>query len=293
MMTQWYEPSTLTEWFKRAFSVLNLLVIIITFGFVFSEFRYNWCENLMGTYLASINDSRPEKGTIWETGDKTSKASTHLKEIIDKQQNTKQHALNSTSFLELASGVNPGEWINLDKEHFKKLYIKLPDYTADKLLPSAKLLFLLNNPKLDRIFIEGQEDESLKIFFLNYENLVLENIELNKQMFETPEVGTQFVMGTSLDDFEEFKDRIYPADKFFKAMMDLSFDKINDLIEDPDILLEKQGRIIRAGIWNETKAGYIKLGFEYKHKGQTDVLLVNGREWVVWELIINLKGSNI
>ena len=293
MITQWYEPSTLTEWFKRAFSILNLIVILITFGFVFSEFRYNWCENLMGIYLVSTNDSRPEKGTIWETGDKTSKANTHLKEIIDKQQSTKQQALNSSSFLELASGVNPGEWINLDKEHFKKLYIKLPDYTADKLIPSAKLLFLLNNPKLDRIFIEGQEDKSLKIFFLNSDNLVLENIELNKQMFETPEVGTQFILGSSLDDFEEFNNRIYPADQFFKAMMDLSFDKINDLIDDPDILLEKNGRIIRAGIWNETEAGYIKLGFEYKHKSQTNVLLVNGREWVVWELIINLKGSNI
>lgn len=246
----------------------------------------------MGVYLASTNNSRPEKGTIWETGDKTSKANTHLKEIIDKQQITNRNALKASSFLELTSGVNPGEWVNLDREHFKKLYIKLPDYTADKLIPSAKLLFLLNNPDLDRIFIEGQEDKSLKIFFLNANNLVLKQIDLNKEMFETPEIGTQFVMGTSLDDFEGFKDRIYPADQFFKAMTDLSFDKINDLVEDPDILLEKSGRIIRAGIWNETKAGYIKIGFEYKYKSQTNVLLVNGREWVVWELIINLKGSN-
>ncbi len=112
-------------------------------------------------------------------------------------------------------------------------------------------------------------------------------------MFETPETGTQFILDSSLDDFEEFKDRIYPADQFFKAMTDLSFDKINDLIEDPDILLEKKGRIIRAGIWNSTEAGYIKIGFEYRNKAQTNVLLVNGREWVVWELVINLKGSNI
>ena len=292
-MIQWYEPSTLTEWFKRIFSFLNLIVIIITIMFVFTEFRYSWCENLIGLYLTSTNDNRPETGTIWETGDKTSKANTHLKEIIDKQQDTKQHALKSSSFLELAAGINPGEWINLDIKHFKKLYIKLPDYTADKLIPSARLLFLLNNPLLDRIFIEGQENKSLKIFFLNSDNLVLEQIELNKKMFETPEQGTQFIMATSLDDFEGFKDRIYPADQFFKAMTDLSFDKINDLIEDPDILLEKNGRIIRAGIWNETEAGYIKLGFEYKHQSQTNVLLVNGREWVVWELIINLKGSNI
>jgi hypothetical protein len=293
MMIQWYEPSTLTEWFKRAFSVLNLTVILITFVFVFSEFRYNWCEHLIGTYLSSMNHSRPEKGTIWETGDKTSKANTHLKKIIDKQQSTTQQALKSSSFLELASGVTPGEWVNLDKEHFKKLYIQLPDFTADKLIPSAKLLFLLNNPELDRIFIEGHEDKTLKIFFLNSDNLVLESIALNKQMFETPETGIQFINKASLDDFEEFKNRIYPADQFFRAMDDLSFDKINDLIEDPDILLEKKGRIIRAGIWNETEAGYIKLGFEYQHKSQTNVLLVNGREWVVWELVINLKGSNI
>jgi hypothetical protein len=292
-MIQWYEPLTLTEWFKRVFSVLNLVVLGITFVFVFSEFKYNWCERSMGAYLALTNNNRPEKGTIWETGDKASKANTHLKEIIDKQRNTKQHAQKSSSFIELASGVNSGEWINLDKEQFKKMYLELPDYAADRLIPSVKLLFLLNNPKLDRIFIEGQGDRNLKIFFLNSDNLVLEKIELNKEIFETPEMGTQFVLGASLDDFKEFKNRIYPADLFFKAMMDLSFDKINDLIEDPDILLEKKGKIIRAGIWNETKSGYIKLGFEYKDDLKTNVLLINGREWAVWELVINLKGSNI
>ena len=293
MMIQWYEPLTLTEWFKRIFSVLNLIVITITFIFVFTEFRYNWAERLMGSYLASTNDSRPETGTIWEAGAQTSKANTHLKEIIDKQRDTTQHVQKSLSFVELASGVSSGEWINIDREHFKKLYLQLPDYAANRLIPSAKLLFLLNNSKLDRIFIEGQDEKTLKIFFLNSDNLVLEEIKLNKEIFETPEIGTQFVMGTSLDDFEEFKNRIYPADQFFKAMTDLSFDKIDDLIDDPDILLEKDGKITRAGIWNSTEAGYIKLGFEYKHKSQTNVLLVNGREWVVWELVINLKGSNL
>ena len=293
MMIQWYEPLTLKEWFKRIFSVLNMAVLVITLGFIFSEFKYNWCESFIGSYLALTNSTRPETGTIWETGDKTSKANTHLKEIIDKQRSTKQHALKSSSFTELASGVQPGEWINLDKEHFKKMYLKLPDYAANRLISSVKLLFLLNNPKLDRIFVEGHGDRQLKIFFLNSDNLVLESIELNQEIFKTPEMGNKFVVGASLDDFEQFENRIYSADQFFKAMMDLSFEKINDLIEDPDILLEKQGKIIRAGIWNETKSGYIKLGFEFKHDQKTNVLIVSGREWAVWELVINLKGSNI
>ena len=293
MIIQWYEPLTMTAWFKRIFSILNLIVVICTSVFIFSEFKYNWCEHLLGVYLVSINDTRPEKGTIWETGDKTSKANSHLKKIIDKQQVTKQNALNSSSLMELASGITPGGWINLDIDRFKQLYMKLPKYTADRLIPSAKLLFLLNDPNLDRIFIEGQEDKSLKIFFLNSDNLVLDQIKLNKQMFEAPESSTQFIMKSSLDDFVQFKDRIYSAKQFFKAMTDLSFDKVKDLIENPDILLEKNGRIVRVGICNETKDGYIQLGFEYKDKAQTNVLLINGREWVVWELVIGLKGSNI
>ncbi|MCP3900449.1 MAG: hypothetical protein GY707_12125, partial [Desulfobacteraceae bacterium] len=201
MMIQWYEPLTLTEWFKRVFSFLNLAIFVITLGFVFSEFRYNWCEKSIGSYLALTNNTRPETGSIWETGDKTSKANSHLKEIIDKQRTTKQHAIKSSSFMELASGVLTGEWINLDKEQFKKMYLKLPDYAANRLIPSVKLLFLLNNPELDRIFIEGQGDKQLKIFFLNSDNLVLENIELNQEIFEAPEMGTKFVLGASLDDF--------------------------------------------------------------------------------------------
>ena len=151
-------------------------------------------------------------------------------------------------------------------------------------------------PYIDNLELSNEAKERL-LTILNATNTTfswgLEDVEVVILMFETPEEETQFIMATSLDDFSEFKDRIYPADQFFKAMTDLSFDKINDLIDDPDILLEKNGRIVRAGIWNETKAGYIKLGFEYKHQSQTNVLLVNGREWVVWELIINLKGSNI
>ncbi len=292
MMIQWYEPFTITEWLKRLFSLLNMAIVLLTFIFVFTEFKYNWCEKSIGSYLALTNSTRPETGTIWQTGDKASKASTHLKKIVDKQRSTTQHARKSTSFQELASGINLGEWINLDKDQFKKMYLKLPDYAADRLIPSVKLIYLLNSTELDRIFVEGQGNQRLKIFFLNGDNLVLEKIELSNDLFETPEMGTRFVMGASLDDFEEFKDRIYPADRFFKALIDLSFDKINDLIEDPDILLEKNGEIVRAGIWNETKAGYIKLGFEYKDGLKTNVLLVNGKEWAVWELVINLKGSS-
>lgn len=291
-MIQWYEPLTLTEWFKRVFSILSLTIIMITSLFVLTEFKYNWCERLIGSYLNSINHTRPEKGTIWRAGDKTSKANTHLKKIIDEKRNSKQQVEKSSSFLELAAGVKQGEWINLDKEHFKKLYRELPDFAANKLISSAKLLYYLNTSKLDRIFIEGQEDKNLKIFFLNSDNLVLEEIELNKDIVETPETGIQYIMGASLDDFEEFENRIFSADKFFQAMMALSFEKINDLVENPDILLSKKGKITRAGIWNETQAGYIKLGFEYKDQSQTNVLIINGREWAVWELVILLKGSN-
>ncbi len=68
MIQHWYEPLSVTEWFKRVFSILNIAVFVVTAVFIFSEFRFDWFEHVVGSYLSSTNEIRPEKGIIWETG---------------------------------------------------------------------------------------------------------------------------------------------------------------------------------------------------------------------------------
>lgn len=284
---QWYDPPTISEFFRRTFSFLNISVLVLTCIFAAAEFRYNWCEQLLGGYLATTNRNRPETGAIWKTGEMASNAKNYLKDIVSKQNAARLHVQKSESFMEIARGLMPGEWINIEKEHFKKLYLKLSDPLAEKLLNPVKMVWLLNGPKLDRIFIEG-EQKGIRIYFLDTSNKVMKRISLDMKLLDQFQKRS-LSREASLEEFDGFKGRIYKADHFFRAVMNLPPDMMGDLISNPSILLEENGRLVRAGIWNEAKEGYIRLGFEFVHESVHKVIFVKGREWAVWQLSINLK----
>lgn len=289
MLQQWYESFSLSEVLKRTFSFLNIAVFIITATVVFSEFRFDWFENIVGSYLVSTNVSRPETGTVWEAGKQSATAHEVLNEIISKKENTRLSVHQAVTFLDLASGILPGEWVTLEKQQFKKLYLTLEKSVADKIIEPAKLVWLLNGRSLDRIFCEGISG-GIKIYFIDSENRVIKQIDLDKEDLLAIETGEQSVPG-ELENMEGFSGRIYPAEIFFDAVFKLPADILPDLMADPDRLLKQEGKIRKVGIWNEVKNGYIKLGFEFEGKQGKQVVFIKGREWAVWQLSLNLKGE--
>lgn len=287
MMWQWYEPLNFSEWLKRTFSFLNIAVFLITATFIFSEFRFDWFETLVGSYLVSTNESRPETGAIWEAGKQTSSAHASLNKIISKKEDTRQNAHQASSFSDLASNILPGEWVTLDKYQFKALYLALEKPVAIKIIEPAQLVWLLSGSSLDRIFCEGISG-GLKIYFIDSENRVIKQIDLNKEKILEIEDGIKPVPG-KLTDMDGFQGRIYPAKLFFDALFKLPADIIPDLIVAPEILLRQEGKIINIGIWNEADKGYIKLGFEIEEAAGKKVIFIKGREWAVWQLSLNLQ----
>ena len=289
MIQQWYEPLSFSEWLRRTFSFLNIAVVILTATFIFSEFRFDWFENFVGSYLASTNESRPETGAIWETGKQTSNAHEYLNKIISKKEDTWQNVHQASTFSLLASGILPGEWVTLEKQQFKTLYLTLETPIALKIIEPAQLVWLLNGGSLDRIFCEGIPG-GIKIYFIDSENRVIKQIDLKKEDILEIETGEKPVSG-KLADMDGFSGRIYPANNFFDALFKLPGDIIPDLMVNPEILLKQDGKISNIGIWNEAENGYIKLGFEFEEKGGTQVVFIKGREWAVWQLSLNLKGD--
>jgi hypothetical protein len=291
MIQHWYEPLSFTEWFKRVFSILNIAVFVVTAVFVFSEFRFDWFEHVVGSYLTSTNEIRPEKGLIWETGRQTSNAHEYLNEIISKKEDTQKNIYGATTFTELVSGILPGEWVTLEKAQFKSLYLSLKKVSASKIIEPAQLVWLLNGSSLNRIFCEGIKD-GIKLYFIDDENRVIKQIELKTEQIFEIENGEAPVEGT-LADMEGFQGRIYTVEDFFSAVFKLPEDIIPDLMVNPEPLLEQQGQIVSMGIWNEADHGYIKLGFEFTSSDGQHVVFIKGREWAVWQLSLNLKGAGI
>ncbi len=289
MTRQWYEPLSFFEWLKRAFSFLNIAVFMITAIFLFSELRFDWFENVVGSYLASSNESRPKTGIIWETGKHTTNAHEYLNTIINEKEDIQANVHGASSFSSLVSGILPGAWVTLEKDHFKTLYFSLEKTMAAKILDPAQLIWLLKGSMLDRIFCEGITG-GVKIYFIDSENRVIKQIELENQDTLELEKGKQAVTG-ELSEMEGFLGRIYSAQKFFDAVFKLPTDILPDLMVNSEILLEQKGKIINVGIWNITQDGYIKLGFEFEEMDSKKVVFIKGREWAVWQLNLYLKGD--
>lgn len=289
MIRQWYEPPGFFEWLRRTFCFLNIAVFMVTAMVVFSEFRFDWFENLVGSYLISTNEFRPETGAVWETGKQTSNAHEYINKIISQKEDARQSVHQASSFSGLASRLLPGEWVTLEKQRFKMLYLALEKSTALKLIEPARLVWLLNGSSLDRIFCEGITG-GIKIYFIDSENRVIKQIDLKKQEIFEIENGVKPVSG-QLGQIDGFAGRIFSAEKFFDALFKLPADIIPDLMANPEALLEQDGKITRVGIWNEAKNGYIELGFEFEKPHGSQVVFVKGREWAVWQLSLNLKGE--
>ena len=289
MSRQWYEPLNFSEWLKRVFSFINIAVFMITAIFLISELRFNWFENLVGSYLASTNQSRPKTGVIWETGQHTFNAHEYLNTIINKKNAAQASVHEASSFSSLVSGILPGEWVTLEKDHFKTLYLSFDKSLARKIIEPAQLVYLLKSSMSDRIFCEGISD-GIKIYFIDSDNRVIKQIELKTKNILELENGEQAITG-ELESIEGFSGRIYPAQIFFDAAFKLPPDMLPDLMINPEILLAQKGRITNIGIWNVTQEGYIKLGFEFENQGIKQIVFVKGREWAVWQLSIYLKGN--
>lgn len=290
MIQKWYDPASAGEWFRRTFSFLNLGFLILVVALGASEFRFDWCEKLLGTYLLATNDLRPETGALWETGKQTSKAHNSLNKIITQREDSRRSVRRADSFSLLVDSLGPGDWVTLEKDLFKNLYLALSPTIGRKLIDPSQLVWLLNGNITDRIFCEGRT-EGINIYFIDSQNRVIRQIDLSKNTIRELELQNASVAGR-LSEIEAFASRIYPAAQFFDAVFKLPGDIIPELMVDPDLLLKQKGVIQRVGIWNEADQGYIKLGFEFEHRGENRVLLIQAREWAVWQLSLLLKRDD-
>ncbi len=289
MVRHWYDPHSFPEVLKRSVSVFNLGIVILTALFVFSEFRFDWCERLLGAYLLAGNDERQEKGAIWEAGKESLDAYKSLSGIINRRENTQKTIREADSFTGLVNGIAPEEWVTIEKDEFLRLFKTLPSSSARNIIDPVRLIWLLKADRVDRVFCEGAPDE-VQVYFIDSQNRVVHRIDLNRQNLSELEAAPIPKDG-SLEQLESFLGRIYPADRFFKAAFQLPNEMITDLILDPDLILEQKGIIRRVGISNQAENGMIRLGFELQDQGRTKILFVQAREWAVWQLGLILKGE--
>jgi hypothetical protein len=283
----WFEPKNFSEWARRVFSPRPIVLILLILGFFISELRFDWLEQVLGAYLVSTNSNRPESGAIWEIDQKTIEAQHTLEQIATDRMSSQREALGASSFAEIASSITLDQGVMLSSDHFRKLYLKLSPLLAQEIASPYELLKLFNDERLDRIYFEKAGD-GLKIYFLDHQNRVLRKLIIAPPLLHRIEQGETALQGP-LENFDNFRNRIYPADRFFYALASLPEDVRQSIVSRPEMFLNISGYISRIGISDEAVSGFIQLGFEIEDPAGFRVILIKGREWAVWHLRSQLE----
>lgn len=260
-----------------------LLVIVI------SELRFDWMEQMLGSFLVSTNTTRPESGAIWEIGKQTRTAQQAIEKIVTDRRSSYREAGSATSFKQIAATIQPEEWLLVPPDLFRTLYLELPPEVAQEIIPSFELLELINNRDWERTYFE-KDGAGLNIYMLDKDNRVLKRLPISPDLLYMM-ADSDVAFGKTLENFPIFEDRIYPADLFFRVLKDLTPEVRDGVIRRPEHLLRVSGNIVRVGISDETTSGYIQIGFEIESGAQQMVILLRGHEWAIWRLHSLLESN--
>jgi hypothetical protein len=288
-MMDWFDPRNFSEWAQRIYSPRSIVMLLLILGFLISELRFDWLEKVSGAYLVSTNSNRPESGTIWEIGQKTIKAQHTLEQIATDRMSSQREALGAESFAEIAASITLDQGVMLSSDQFRKLYLKLSPLMAQEIASPFELLKLFNDERLDRIYFEKAGD-GLKVYFLDHQNRVLRKLRITPALLHRIEQGETALQGP-LENFDNFRNRIYQADRFFYVLASLPEDLRRSVVSQPEIFLNISGFISRIGISDEAVSGFIQLGFEIEDASGLRVIMIKGREWAVWHLRSQLEDK--
>lgn len=287
-MTDWTEPQDPREWAGRVFSLRPIVVGFILLALLASELKFDWLEQAAGAYLLSTNAQRPESGAIWEKGRKAQIARTAIEKLATDREAFQRMARNAGSFNEVVDALAPGQGVMLSVEHFRDIYRSLPEGFAAELISPFDLLRLLSEGRWSRTYIERSAD-GLVVYLLEPNNHVLRQVKVGAASLSALARGSA-AAGRTLEDLPDFRNRIYPAERFFTALASLPEDVRRGLISQPERLLDVSGQITRVGVSDESVSGRVDVGFEIRIGSQRRVDLVQAQDWAVWRLRSALEG---
>jgi hypothetical protein len=288
-MNTWSHPQTIGDWLKGMVALRPIaLVLLLSLGLI-AELRFDWAEHLVGRYLVTTNPFRPESGAIWEKGHRTEDARQVLEKIVTDKQAVQREARDAQNFTQIAQALFRGIELIISADHFRHLYNELPPELAAELLSPYTLVRIVSKNEWDRAFFEPGAS-GFSIYFLNKDNRVLQQLTVSADMLarmehgETPRIDR-------LENLPQFANRIYAADRFFRALESVSEDVRRQAVPWPENLLKSPGRVSRVAISDEVLSGYIELGFELEEPTQTRVILFQGRDWAVARIRAVLEGE--
>ena len=287
---QWYAPVNFDVWKERSITLRSMVLLCFIVVLIITEFYFAWCERMVGAYLVGTNSRRPQSGAIWDQGHQVDSARQTLSQYANELKGAQQVARRATSMGQVVSGIKDNQGAMISAAHFIELYVKLPPVLSHEMLSPYALLAHLSSGQWRRTFFE-QQDQQLAIYFLDGQNQVLHRLSVGPGLLAHIQSG-EVAIQTSLYHLADFAAHIYSAEQFFTALLSLPAQVREGIIAHPDDLLHVSGRIIRVGISSQTMAGTIDLGFEVETIHGAKVILMQGRQSDVRQLLWLLESQS-
>jgi hypothetical protein len=152
-----------------------------------------------------------------------------------------------------------------------------------------RLLSLVHQGRWERTFFQKQ-GQDVALHLLDGRNNVLVTLTIGETVREYIDRGEVAVAGR-LASLSDFTHQIYPAERFFRVLAALPEAVQQGILPQPETLLASPDPIQRVGVSSEAFDGTVTLGFEREGAEGPRVILLQGREWDVWQLIRRLDQS--
>jgi len=277
----WCEPRDLRDWFSRLFSLRSLTFILIVLFLAVFEFRFDWMEKALGSYLSTTNRQRPETGEIWETDHETQQALNLLNEKTIDSEVLQRSARGAADLSDIISLLADNQDVSISPDHFISLYQRLSPSIRARIISPTELLKLRGENQWERTLIRKFGNQ-FSIYLIN-QNRVLREIVVADSILVQIE-RRQVIFEGSLEEWGAPPDRIYPADRFFSALSTLTEDMQSEILAQSEPILFAEGRPVRVGFLSQLQTAWVDIGFEIADGTLRRVIILPAREWALWRL---------
>jgi hypothetical protein len=264
------------------FCVLLLITLLC-----FLEVRSDFMERLLGHYLFWRNDSRQMIGRMWEFKDKNTAALEQVEEVAANLKEIKSQAMDLSTFRELFALVEKEGDLAISKNQFMVLQNNLPSELSEIFFSPFLILSLFHNSQWDRtFFIKG--DMEVEVLLVNAENRVLRKTTVDREQIDLVK-GMGEAVENSLDEIDEFKNRIYTVAEFFTGLQGMEVYSRSKVFQEPSRFLQWGSRLKRVGISEIARSGWIRIGYELENGLKRETVVFELDEFLVYELMDQLN----
>jgi hypothetical protein len=285
----WCEPINIRDWLHRSFSLRSLTFILIVLLLIVLELRFDWMEKALGSYLSTTNRQRPETGLIWETAHHTQQAQETVDEITVDKETVQSSARSAFDLSAIVSLIADNQSVMISPDHFCTLYDRLPSSLRNRIISPLELLQIRGENRWERTYLRKFGNQ-LSIYLIDHDNRGLREIIVPESILVQIERGQTLFEG-SLEEWGAPPEGIVPAEAFFSALRSLPVDAQDEILAQPEKILNAGGHAVRVGFAAQGRAMWVDIGFEIADGAQRRVVVLPAPEWTLARLRAIIRST--